>query len=221
MRSLFERYAPETWDDLIGHPQVKRAVAAMKKSGGLGGRVFYVSGPSGVGKSSIARLIAREVADEWNIQFIDAGPLTTTRVLNIEESLATYGIGEKNGRAVIVNEVHALRADALRQMLTCFEDGRVKNHCCWILTTTSAGQQMLLDGIDADPLLSRCVCWKLEAFRYINEFAKRAQEIAEAEGLGGAEFSEYVALAKRVKCNFRALLSAIEAGELLGDLVLA
>ena len=214
---LWEKYKPKTWSELVGHKQVVRTIQLHQQRGTLGGRAIYISGQSGCGKSSIAWLIASELAEPWNVKIMDAGPLTGHRVLELEDSLATYGMGEKHGRAVIINEVHSLRGEAIRQMLTCFEDGRIKEHCLWVLTTTTDGHKQLFDGIDADPLLSRCLCFQLRATQYLEAFARRVQEIAELEELGGAEFPEYVDLAKRCKVNFRAMLSALEAGEMLSQ----
>lgn len=142
-------------------------------------------------------------------------------MLELEDSLATYGMGAKRGRVVIINEAHALRGEAIRQMLTCFEDGRIKEHCLWILTTTTDGHKQLFDGIDADPLLSRCLCFQLRSTQYLEPFARRVMEIAEVEGLGGADYREYLDLAKRCKVNFRAMLSALEAGDMLRETVYA
>jgi hypothetical protein len=55
----------------------------------------------------------------------------------------------------------------------------IPSHCCWLLTTTDLGQQVLFDGIDASPLLSRCIEFRLEANRYLERFAERAMVIAE------------------------------------------
>lgn len=217
MQSLFERYRPRTWDDLIGHSQVKRAVTAMKERGSLGGRAFLITGPSGIGKTSIAYLIAGDVCDTDNFVELDAGDITPARIDELEKSLRYRCIGDKPGRAVLLNECHSLRKDTVRKLLVVLE--RVPNHVTWVLTTTSAGQQLMLDGIDADPLFSRCVPFRLEAFRYLKDFAQRAKDIAEAEGLGGAELDDYVALARKCKSNFRQMLSEIESGCLMGELV--
>ena len=123
---LFEKYKPKSWDELVGHKQVVRTIQLHKERGTLGGRAIYISGPSGSGKSSIAWLIACEMAEPWNIKVMDAGPLTGNRVLELEDSLSTYGMGEKNGRVVIINEAHALRGEAIRQMLTCFDSSYLR-----------------------------------------------------------------------------------------------
>ena len=191
----------------------------MKESGSLGGRAFLLTGPSGCGKTSAAYLIAADVCDPDNFVEMDAGDVTPARIDELERSLRYKCIGNKSGRAVLINEVHGLRKDTVRKLLVVLE--RIPNHTTWVFTTTLAGQQLLLDGIDADPLMSRCVCFRLDAMRYAAAFAKRAQEIAEAEGLGGAHPSEYLDLVKRCKANFRMVLSEIEAGVCVREMMCA
>lgn len=215
MQSLFERYRPRSWDDLIGHRKVRVAIEAMRSRGSLGGRAFLITGASGIGKTSIAYLIAADVCDPENFIELDAGDLTPARLDELEKSLRYKCIGEKSGRAILLNECHGLRKDAIRKLLVILE--RIPNHVTWVLTTTSAGKQMLLDGIDADPLFSRCIPFRLQADQYAEAFAKRAMEIAEAEGLGGWGIKVFVDLVKRLDCNFRAVLSAIEAGEMIRE----
>lgn len=216
---LYRKYAPQSWNEVIGHKQVKTAVSLMKSRGSLGGKAFMLTGPSGIGKSICARLIAQDVCDEDNIIDLDSSGITPAAVVELERSLRTLAIGSKPGRAITINECHALRKDTIRQLLVTLE--RIPQHAVWILTTTNLGQQVLFDGIDASPLISRCIEFRLEANRYLERFAERAMQIAEAEGLGGAAFSEYVDVAKRTECNFRKMLCCIEAGELFRESALA
>jgi replication-associated recombination protein RarA len=216
---LYRKYRPDSWDYVIGHGKVKRVVAGMATAGTIGGHAFLVTGASGIGKSTIARLVALEICDDDNILDLDASGLTPAAIVDIERSMRSYSIGTKRGRAVTINEVHGMRKDTMRQMLVTLE--RIPRHCCWALTTTSAGKQLLLDGIDADPLFSRCVPFRLTGSDYMEAFAVRAMAIADAEGLNGypghGSINVFRSLVKRCDCNFRAVLSEIEAGACLRE----
>ena len=68
------------------------------------------------GKTTIARLIAAEVADGLHVEELDASDLTPGRLRDVERGLQSYGFG-RGGKAVIVNEAHGLRKDTIRQLL--------------------------------------------------------------------------------------------------------
>lgn len=220
MPALFEKYRPRTWGEVVGHTQVITAIQRKIEAGDLSGRAYWITGGSGIGKTTLSYLIAEELAESINIIELDAGQVTPATLNELRPMLRTFGCGQKTGRVVMINEAHGLRKDTIRQLLVMLED--IPSHVCYLFTTTGDGQkQMLFDGIDSMPLMSRCIPFRLEAYRNLGEFARRAMEIADAEGLGGAELSEYVDLAKRCKCNFRMMLSEIEAGCCIRDLVAA
>lgn len=219
MQSLFEKYRPRTWENVVGHKPTVTSIARLRERGSLGGRAFWITGPSGVGKTTIAYLIAGDVCDPDNFVELDAGDVTPARLEELERSLRCRAIGSKSGRAIMVNEAHGLRQDTIRKLLVVLE--RIPNHVTWVFTTTSDGQQALFDGIDAHPLLSRCIPYRLEGKQYAQRFAERAMSIAEQEGLGGATLPEYVDLAKRCQFNLRQMLCEIEGGLMVREAVAA
>jgi replication-associated recombination protein RarA len=217
MSALFEKHRPRDWSEVVGHDKVVRLIKAKIANNDLAGRAYWITGNSGSGKTTLALLIAQELAEPINIIELDAGQVTPATLNDLRPMLRTFGIGKKTGRVVIVNEAHGLRKDTIRQLLVMLEP--IALHVCWIFTTTGEGQQSLLfDGIDGGPLMSRCVPFRLRAENCLEGFAKRAQEIATMEGLTDFDsLSVFVSLAKRCGCNFRAILSEIEAGACLRE----
>lgn len=212
---LYERWRPCEFSEVVGQDRAIKRLNVIRENSGLSGRAYWIAGPSGTGKTTLARLIAADVADAMNIAEIDSTDLSAAAIRDIEQSMRTYGLGSKGGRAVIVNEAHGLNKAALRQLLTTLE--RLPGHVVWIFTTTDDGAETLFDGIDAHPLLSRCIELPMARRGLSEAIAKRAMEIAAAENLDGRPYGQYLELVKQKRNNFRAVLQFIESGGMLPD----
>ncbi len=183
MTSLSEQYRPQTWSDVVGQDKAIARIAVLRRRS-LAGRAFWITGQSGTGKTTIARLIATEVADPSCVIEIDAGELTLARVRDFERSMHLYGLG-KGGRAYIVNEAHGLTPAVVRALLVTLEP--IPSHVVWVFTTTNDGQDKLFaDEMDAHPLLSRCITIALARQGLAKAFAEHARVIATNEELNGS-----------------------------------
>jgi replication-associated recombination protein RarA len=211
-KSLTERYRPTQWADVVGQDKALKSLELIRNRGGLAGRAYWLAGQPGTGKTTIAKLIADEVADEYDTIELNASIITgPAMVLEFQAMARTYGMGPKRGRAIIINEAHGLRRNVIRTLLDALEP--VPNHAVWLFTTTRAGEASLFEDYDdASPLLSRCTVLPLAPFGNRQAFAEHAKRIAAAEGLDGKPLTSYETLLKKHSCNLRAALSEIEAG---------
>lgn len=212
---LHEKYRPKDWSEVIGQDKATTLLAKLETAGKLAGKAYWISGRSGNGKTTIARIIAAKVSSPLNTAEFDAGELTPSTLRGIEDELH-YRPMDCAARCFIVNEAHGLRKDSARILLRLLEYPFLNESVVWIFTTTVAGQMQFEEsGIDSGPLLSRCLHLEL-AQRGVGEAAgARLAEIARAEGLDGQPDKAYVKLFYDCGSNFRAALGEIEAGKML------
>jgi len=210
---LFEKYRPNTLDMVIGQPRAVSTIARLAQANAITGNAILITGPSGTGKTTLAHIVARLVADPLNIIELDACDCTRLKIGEIEYDWHTLALGEKTGRAYIINEMHTLSGDAVGKFLTTLE--RIPRHVVVIFTTTLDNVETFGDKRDAGPFLSRCLPVRLTNQGLAKPFAARAREIAIGEGLDGKPESAYLKLAEECRNNMRAMLTRIQAGAML------
>jgi replication-associated recombination protein RarA len=210
---LAEKYRPRSLDSVIGQPKACAAIARLFATKSVGGRAFWFSGASATGKTTLARILADSIADGFFTTEIVGREVTKGTLDRIESEFGLSAWG-KGGRAWIINEAHGLSKQSIERLLDVLES--IPAHCVVIFTTTRDGQEALFeDQIDAVPLLSRCIPFRLTNQGLADAAAPMLQQIAQTEGLDGQPVAAYKRLMQRCGNNIRAAIQRIEAGEML------
>ncbi len=110
----------------------------------------------------------------------------------------------------------ALSFQRLRSSLSHHTTGGANRLPPFVIFTTTEDSADLFGQFDG-PFRSRCKSIPFTNQGLAPAFARRAREIADAEGLNGKPDSAYVRLVQRCRNNMRAVLQEIEAGEMLDD----
>jgi len=209
MLKLYEKYRPHRLSQIVGQDRAVAQVGRLAKTGGFAGQAVWISGKSGQGKTTLGLCIAAGLADDLFVQQFDAGRLTPAALQELDRSSHQLAWG-KGGRVYIIEEAHGLRKDAVRALLVILE--AAPEHVTWIFTTTVDGMSLFEDGIDAGPLLSRCIRIALTSQGLAQTFARLTSRIARREHLDGQDPAAYMVLANRERGNCRAMLQAIQDG---------
>jgi len=169
-----------------------------------------------MGKTTIARAIANEIAEPTLTQEVDAQDVTMDALRDWErvcQLRPLFGACH----CFIINEAHGLSSKVVSRLQTLLEDANVQRYSTWIFTTTNKGEKLLFDSkMDACPFLSRAIPVKLEIEEdTINAMAQKLHDVATELEVNGKPVSAYVDLLFACDGNMRLAYQKIAFGEML------
>src|SRR5210317_170417 len=135
-KALYRKYRPNSLEELVGQGDAVQLIREQIKNGNLS-HAYLFSGPRGVGKTSLARIIATTIGCDpvFDITEIDAAShnkVDDVRELNDSVNFIASSPGKK--RVFILDEVHMLSNAASNAFLKTLEEP--PEHVIFILATT-------------------------------------------------------------------------------------
>ena len=133
-QSLYRAYRPQSFKDVAGQEQVTKPLEEQVKNETVG-HAYLFAGSRGLGKTSVARIFARELgSSEKDIYEIDAASNNTVEdIRQLTENVYTLPF-ESKFKVYILDEAHMLSKSAWNAFLKTLEEP--PPHALFILATT-------------------------------------------------------------------------------------
>lgn len=142
-QALYRKYRSKSLSEIVGQQHIISTLQNALKQGRIS-HAYLFTGPHGVGKTSIARILAHEVnqlpysEDTPHIDIIEIDAASNRRIDEIRDLRDKVHIAPTSAKykVYIIDEVHMLTKEAFNALLKTLEEPPA--HVIFILATTEA-----------------------------------------------------------------------------------
>ncbi|HVV67238.1 MAG TPA: DNA polymerase III subunit gamma/tau [Candidatus Saccharimonadales bacterium] len=142
-QALYRKHRPKKLADVVGQEHVTKTLSEALKQGRIS-HAYLFTGPRGVGKTSIARILAHEINglpyddDSAHLDIIEIDAASNRRIDEIRDLRDKVFIAPTSAKykVYIIDEVHMLTREAFNALLKTLEEP--PEHAVFILATTDA-----------------------------------------------------------------------------------
>jgi len=188
---------PKALDDIIGQGPVILPLKAMLVKETVP-HVLLFSGPKGSGKTTTARIMSHEIAQEDSLGIIEIDAASHGSVVDIRKLVESLSYTVSWTRVIIIDELQNLSREAFDALLSTLED--LPDNTYFIFATT-------LEHKIPETILSRCVTFQFRKIPTKNVLVKLTS-VGTTLGITDAELLNEIAL--RCDGSMRSALSELQ-----------
>ncbi|MEO7904359.1 MAG: DNA polymerase III subunit gamma/tau [Candidatus Saccharimonadales bacterium] len=212
-KALYRKYRSTSLDEVVGQEHVTDILTRSLKSGMIA-HAYLLTGPRGVGKTSIARILAFEInklpysEDSTNLDIIEIDAASNNGVENIRDLIERVQVAPvaASKKIYIIDEVHMLSKSAFNALLKTLEEP--PEHAVFILATTD------VDKLPAT-IVSRTQRFSFRAIA-VSDAIKHLRTIADKESIS-IDDDALELIAVRGDGSFRDSISLLDQLQSLTD----
>ena len=151
-----EKYRPSTFDEMVGQQEIVKRVKSLVNAMNIPHLLF--AGPSGIGKSTLALIIVKELFKErWKENYLELNASDERGIdvvrQKVKDFARTKALGNVPFKVIFLDEADALTREAQQALRRTMEN--YTNTCRFIMSCNYSSKIL-------DPIQSRCVLFRFK-----------------------------------------------------------